>query len=166
MRRNTARKYQLMFFQDVPECCSATILRDRTWKLKVLPVTRNFALCTRRRKEYMEKSKAVKFSVSISPRYPRYLKSTSFLKQNTCKYCRCRSMLNLVEKTLKTLLLEENMYKCYIAQFATHQEILPNSIQYILKNENALQLLNRIFSLNSSLQVVCDTPIARITGCV
>ena len=37
----------------------------------------------------------------------------------------------------------------------------------IIKNENTLQLTVRSNILsNSSLQAVCDTPIARITGCV
>ena len=35
-----------------------------------------------------------------------------------------------------------------------------------MNNENTLQLWDRIFCRNSSLQAVCDTPIARITGCV
>ena len=34
------------------------------------------------------------------------------------------------------------------------------------KNNNTLQLWDRIFCRNSFLQAVCDTPIARITGCV
>ena len=38
------------------------------------------------------------------------------------------------------------------------------SILYI--NLNTLQLGDRIFCRNSSLQDVCDTPIARITDCV
>ena len=36
----------------------------------------------------------------------------------------------------------------------------------IIKNENTLQLWDRRFRRNSSLQAVCDTPIARITSCV
>ena len=45
---------------------------------------------------------------------------------------------------------------------------VPGRVQtvYYYKNENTLQLLDRIFCRNSSLQAVCDTPIARITGCV
>ena len=35
----------------------------------------------------------------------------------------------------------------------------------IIKNENTFQLWGRRFCRNSSLQAVCDTPIARITGC-
>ena len=38
--------------------------------------------------------------------------------------------------------------------------------KYIINNGNTLQLWDRIFCRNSSLQAVCDTPIARITGCV
>ena len=34
------------------------------------------------------------------------------------------------------------------------------------KNKNTLQLWDRRSCRNSSLQAVCDTPIARITGCV
>ena len=34
------------------------------------------------------------------------------------------------------------------------------------KNRNTPQLEDRIFRRNSSLQAVCDAPIARITGCV
>ena len=43
-----------------------------------------------------------------------------------------------------------------------------NVVSYIMiKNENTLvQLWDRRFCRNSSLQAVCDTPIARITGCV
>ena len=37
--------------------------------------------------------------------------------------------------------------------------------KYIIK-KNTLQLWDRILCRNSSLQAVCDTPIARITGCV
>ena len=39
-------------------------------------------------------------------------------------------------------------------------------ILYYYKNENTLQLRDRRFRRNSYLQAVCDTPIARITGCV
>ena len=39
-------------------------------------------------------------------------------------------------------------------------------ITYIIKNENTLQLWDRILGRNSSLQAVCDTSIARITSCV
>ena len=38
--------------------------------------------------------------------------------------------------------------------------------EYIIKNENTLQLGDRRFRRDSSLQAVCDTPIARITSCV
>ena len=38
--------------------------------------------------------------------------------------------------------------------------------QYIIKNANTLQLWDRRFRRNSSLQAVCDTPFARITSCV
>ena len=43
-----------------------------------------------------------------------------------------------------------------------------NSINIILikKNENTLQLWDRVFRRNSYLQAVCDAPIARITGYV
>ena len=34
------------------------------------------------------------------------------------------------------------------------------------KNKDTLQLCDRRFFRNSSLQAVCDTPIVRITGCV
>ena len=37
---------------------------------------------------------------------------------------------------------------------------------FIIQNQNTLQLYDRRFCRNSSLQAVCDTPIARITGCV
>ena len=37
---------------------------------------------------------------------------------------------------------------------------------YMLQKVYILQLVHRIFCRNSSLQAVCDTPIARITGCV
>ena len=36
----------------------------------------------------------------------------------------------------------------------------------IIKKENTLQLWDRRFRRNSSLQAVCDTPIARITSCL
>ena len=36
----------------------------------------------------------------------------------------------------------------------------------ITKNENTLQLWDRRFRRNSSLQAVCDAPVARITSCV
>ena len=39
-------------------------------------------------------------------------------------------------------------------------------LSYYYKNKNKLQLGDRIFCRNSSLQAVCDTSIARITGCV
>ena len=39
-------------------------------------------------------------------------------------------------------------------------------VQYTLRNKITLQLLNRIFCRNSSLQAVCDTLIARMRGCV
>ena len=35
-----------------------------------------------------------------------------------------------------------------------------------MKNENTLQLWDRSLRRNSSMQAVCDTPIARITSCV
>ena len=37
---------------------------------------------------------------------------------------------------------------------------------YYYKKKNTIQLWDRIFCRNSSLQAVFDTPIARITGCV
>ena len=39
-------------------------------------------------------------------------------------------------------------------------------IRIIRRNYNTLHLWHRNFCRNSSLQAVCDTPIARITGCV
>ena len=36
----------------------------------------------------------------------------------------------------------------------------------LIINKNTLQLRDRRFCRNSSLQAVCDAPIARITGCV
>ena len=42
---------------------------------------------------------------------------------------------------------------------------MPHNI-YIIRNENTLQLWDRRFRRNSSLQAVCDPPIARITSCV
>ena len=44
---------------------------------------------------------------------------------------------------------------------------LPDVVDIIYyQKENTLQLRDRIFCRNSSLQAVCDTQIARITGCV
>ena len=37
---------------------------------------------------------------------------------------------------------------------------------FILKNWNTFHLWDRRFYRNSSLQAMCDTPIARVTGCV
>ena len=54
-----------------------------------------------------------------------------------------------------------------------YHERSTNSILYVLvlrieyfENKNTLQLWDRRFCRNSSLQAVCDTPIARITSCV
>ena len=46
--------------------------------------------------------------------------------------------------------------------------IIPDNRYYLYctKTKNTLQLWHRRFCRNSSLQAVCDTPIARITGCL
>ena len=46
------------------------------------------------------------------------------------------------------------------------QKTDPTLFTNIIKNENTLQLWDQRFRRNSSLQAVCDTPIARITSCV
>ena len=55
----------------------------------------------------------------------------------------------------------------HIIHVLIHLNSLDNPSTYVYyKNKNTLQLWDRMLCRNSYLQAVCDTPIARITGCV
>ena len=58
--------------------------------------------------------------------------------------------------------------RTHVRPINRHRHITAKSheVPDIIKNENTLQLWDRRFRRNSSLQAVCDTPIARITSCV